>query len=82
MAIKSPMKTQETKPETTAPLAPCPFCGLTDKDSVAPDAYIAAISSHSYPGGYRVECEGCGCNGPLNPEHSAALTAWNNRPND
>ena len=82
------MSNELTKRDTSAlalspcsALLPCPFCGLTDRDSVAPDAYIPAVTSNSYPGGYRVECEGCGCNGPFHPQHAAALEAWNHRPN-
>jgi Lar family restriction alleviation protein len=63
-------------------LAPCPFCGLTDKDTVSHDmGRVAAVAMHSYPQGYRVECEGCFCNGPWHHNHPEAIVAWNRRPN-
>ena len=61
----------------------CPFCGLTDIDTISPDmGETPAVSMHSYPGGFRVECEGCGCNGPWHHDHQAALDAWDYRHND
>ncbi len=62
-------------------LAPCPFCGLTDKDTVSPDmGLVPAVALHHYPQGYRVECEGCCCNGPWHHQHAAAVASWNRRP--
>ena len=59
-------------------LLPCPFCGLTD--TISPDmGETPAVSMHSYPGGYRVECEGCVCMGPWHHQHIDALAAWNRR---
>lgn len=67
---------------TGSALAPCPFCGLTDKDTVSPDmGLVPAVAMHSYPQGYRVECEGCCCNGPWHHQHAEAIAAWNRRPN-
>jgi Lar family restriction alleviation protein len=64
-------------------LKACPFCGLTDIDTISPDmGETPAVSMHSYPGGFRVECEGCGCNGPWHHDHQAALDAWDSRHND
>ena len=64
-------------------LSPCPFCGLTDTDIINPDnmGKVAAVAMHSYPHGYRVECEGCCCNGPWHHQRSEAIAAWNRRPN-
>jgi Lar family restriction alleviation protein len=60
----------------------CPFCGLTDIDTISPDmGENPAVSMHTYPGGFRVECEGCGCNGPWHHDHQAALDAWDSRHN-
>lgn len=63
-------------------LLPCPFCGLTDKDSVSPDmCMVPAVAMHSYPEspGCRVECEGCGTMGPLRKDAPSAQQAWNTR---
>jgi Lar family restriction alleviation protein len=62
-------------------LLPCPFCGLTDKDTVPNMGLVPAVAIHSYPQGYRVECEGCGCDGPWHHQHSEAIAVWNRRPN-
>lgn len=56
----------------------CPFCGLTDQDIIN-DEETPAISLHTYPGGYRVECEECACNGPWHHDLQAALDGWNSR---
>jgi Lar family restriction alleviation protein len=64
-------------------LGPCPFCGTTALETVSPDmCETPAIAMHSYPGGYRVECEACCTAGPWHHNHEAALAAWNNRHND
>jgi len=61
-------------------LSPCPFCGLTDQDTISPDmGQTPAVSLCGYPRGYRVECEACGCNGPFRDTHPEALQAWNRR---
>ena len=68
----------------TVNLSPCPFCGLTDQDAIAPEiapdmGQAPAVAMHSYPGGHRIECEGCDCNGPWRHYPAEAITAWNNR---
>ena len=59
-------------------LGPCPFCGTTAIETVSPDmCETPAIALHSYPNGYRVECESCCTMGPWHHNHEDALAAWN-----
>ena len=62
-------------------LLACPFCGLTDKDSVSPDmAYVPAVSLNQWPHStFAVQCEGCGCSGPLDKTGEGAVQQWNTR---
>jgi Lar family restriction alleviation protein len=68
-------------------LLPCPFCGLTDKDTVSPDmCQMPAVALHGWGGEherttYVVQCEGCGCSGPLHSDSAKAVEQWNTRPN-
>ena len=73
------MKKQLT-PMTVKNYLPCPFCGLDDGDTVAAMGDLPAVALHSYPGVFRVECEGCGCMGPMHNDHTEASKAWNTRP--
>lgn len=59
-------------------LAACPFCGMTASNN-APKApkTAPAIAVHQYPQGHRVECKGCGCNGPWHLTQLDAVVAWN-----
>jgi Lar family restriction alleviation protein len=58
----------------------CPFCGLTDLDVIHEDeGQFFAVTIHTYPGGSRVECEACGCNGPWHNDYQSALEAWDKR---
>lgn len=61
-----------------AKLPACPFCKLTDKDTVSPDMGLTpAVALHEYSSGvFRVECEGCGCKGPLADSAESALSQW------
>lgn len=65
---------------STALLA-CPFCGLTDKDSVSPDmGYVPAVALNQWPHStFVVQCEGCGCSGPLAKTGENAVNEWNIR---
>lgn len=58
---------------------PCPFCGLDDGGTVDAIGGTPAVALHSYDGVFRVECEGCGCNGPIHNDHEKASKAWNTR---
>jgi Lar family restriction alleviation protein len=78
------VETKQTmnKPQDPEGLKHCPFCGLTDQDTISPDmCETPAVAMHSYPGGYRIECEGCGCKGPWHHDQQAALDAWGSRHN-
>lgn len=59
----------------------CPFCGLTDLDIINEEngELYFAVMIHNYPNGSRVECEGCGCNGPWHINYQSALDAWEKR---
>ena len=62
-------------------LLPCPFCGLTSKDTVSPDmCQVPAVALASYPfKSVRVECEGCCAKGPLMKTKKDAVKYWNTR---
>jgi len=62
-------------------LLACPFCGLTDKDCVSPDmGYVPAVSLNQWPHStFCVQCEGCGCSGPLAKTGESAVQQWNER---
>ena len=62
-------------------LLACPFCGLTDKDSVSPDmGYVPAVALNQWPHStFVVQCEGCGCSGPLAKTGASAVEQWNAR---
>lgn len=58
----------------------CPFCGKSDKDTISPEmGETPAVALHNYPGGFRVECETCGCMGPWHHDHVKAIESWNRR---
>lgn len=58
-------------------LLPCPFCGTTKNETVD---HAPGVSMHSYPSGYRVECEKCGATGPWdNDDAVRALALWDAR---
>ncbi len=61
-------------------LAPCPFCGMSDKDSVSHDAAFPALALHNYEDRiFRVECEGCNAHGPFRTKAKNAIADWNKR---
>jgi hypothetical protein len=70
------MHTQTTQ---TQPLAPCPFCGRTDKDPVADYDNTPCVALHQcipIPR-FRVECDGCNCTGPVCSTPEEAVAYWN-----
>jgi len=71
----------KSKPKTPRELAACPFCGLTDQDSVNHDmGYVPAVSLHQWAHStFCVECEGCGCSGPLAKTGESAVEQWKAR---
>jgi hypothetical protein len=80
------MPTEQTKTEGLAAVASsdllaCPFCGLTDKDCVSPDmGYVPAVALNQWPQStFAVQCEGCGCSGPLAKTGENAVNEWNTR---
>jgi len=69
-----------TSPEMKA----CPLCG--DKDEFNPS--VSTSYKYANPGtastdlvesGHFVECDKCGCVGPIKPLEEAAIAAWNQR---
>jgi Lar family restriction alleviation protein len=62
--------------ENRMKLLPCPFCASADLEvHHKPDPYPP-----SYPNGvFRVECGGCGTQGPFCEERENVAKAWNKR---
>jgi Lar family restriction alleviation protein len=73
-------------------LKPCPFCG--DQDDFNPSVsrshrYVEPgdpelgttgnPAAGTYPAGYYVECDKCGCCGADKPSEAEAIAAWNQR---
>lgn len=68
---------KKTPAPRPARMRPCPFCGTKKTDIVG---NTTGVSMHSYPGGYRVECEKCGATGPWDNEDPVrALNLWDSR---
>ena len=71
---------------TTSPLSlkACPLCG--DKDEFNPS--VSTSYKYANPGtastdlvesGHFIECDKCGCLGPIKPVEEEAIAAWNTR---
>jgi len=60
-------------------LLPCPFCGLTDKDTVCPESTVAAVHAQDYYAMSSVICEGCQTTGPSARSWEQAIESWNTR---
>ena len=66
-------------PDGIIRLLPCPFCGLTDKDTVCPESTVAAVHAQDYYAMSSVICEGCQTTGPSTRSRKQAIVAWNTR---
>jgi Lar family restriction alleviation protein len=69
---------------TSPDLKACPLCG--DKDEFNPS--VSTSYKYANPGtastdlvefGHFIECDKCGCVGPIKPLEEAAIAAWNQR---
>ena len=59
----------------------CPFCGMSHTDALETANWKApAVALHQWPGPvFVVQCEGCGCSGPLADTGREAIDKWNGR---
>ncbi len=62
-------------------LLACPFCGITDKEFVSSDeCNVPAVALHQWPHStFCVQCEACGCSGPMANTGESAAEQWNTR---
>lgn len=59
-------------------IKPCPFCGMSEQDqSITGNGQAVVV--RRYPGGFRVECDGCCCMGPWHHQMQDAIESWNLR---
>ncbi len=79
--LNAPAQTETPTAVQCSALLACPFCGLTGKDCVSPDmGHIPAVSLNQWPHStFCVQCEGCGCSGPLAKTGESAVQQWNER---
>lgn len=61
------------------PLLPCPFCGLTEQDTVNMAHTPAVYVDKWLPEAFCVTCNGCGCAGPFTETADGAREQWNRR---